>query len=110
MFLIGLWLTLCSCVGIVYSVLRWGNLNIDRDFARVFSWGALRILGIRIQVEGREHLENAQPCIYVANHQSNLDMAVFGPVYPARTVVIGKKELKWVPFFGILFMAAGNIM
>ena len=39
-----------------------------------------------------------------------LDMATFGTVYPQRTIVIGKKEVKWIPFFGIFYVAAGNIM
>lgn len=103
-----LWLVLSSTLGLIYSILRWGNLNIDRDFARFFSWGVLRILGFKVEVEGRENL-NHQPCIYVANHQSGLDMATFGTIYPSRTIVIGKKEVKKMPFFGIFFVAAGNV-
>lgn len=107
--LVILWLILTSCVGFVYSLCRWGNLNIDRDFARFFSWGVLKFLGFSVEVEGIEHLEAHQPCIYVVNHQSGLDMATFGQIYPQRTIVIGKKEVKWIPFFGLFFMAAGNI-
>jgi 1-acyl-sn-glycerol-3-phosphate acyltransferase len=104
-----LWLIISSCVGTFYSIFRWGNLNINRDFARVFSWGALKILRLRVEVEGIEHLESDQPCIYVANHQSNLDIVTFGTIYPQRTLVIGKKELTWIPFFGVFYMASGNI-
>jgi 1-acyl-sn-glycerol-3-phosphate acyltransferase len=101
---------LSSSLGFVYSILRWGNLNIDRDFARFFSWGVLKLLGLRVEVEGKEHLEKNQPCIYVANHQSGLDMATFGTIYPKRTIVIGKKEVVWTPFFGVFFVAAGNVL
>jgi len=105
-----LWLVLCSTFGTLYAIIRWGYLNTDRDFARIFSWGVLKILRIRVEVEGREHLQTGQPCIYIANHQSNLDVATFGGVYPQKTVVIGKKELHWIPFFGIFFVASGNII
>ena len=105
-----LWFTLTSVLGLIYALFFWGNLNIDRDYARVFSWGILKIFGIQVEVEGREHLEAAQPCIYIANHQSNLDMGTFGGIYPKQTVVIGKKELRWIPFFGLFFTAAGNVM
>lgn len=108
--LVSLWLIVASLVGTFYALLKWGNLDINRDFARVFSWMALRILGIRVVVEGREHLESHQPCIYAVNHQSNLDMATFGVLYPRKTVVIGKKEVSWIPVFGLFYKAAGNIL
>jgi 1-acyl-sn-glycerol-3-phosphate acyltransferase len=109
-FLIALWLILCSAFGLIYSIIRWGNPNIDRDFGRAFAWGVLKILGIRVDVEGKQYLEASQPCIYVINHQSGLDMATLGNIYPKRTVIIGKKELLWIPFFGIFYVAAGNII
>jgi 1-acyl-sn-glycerol-3-phosphate acyltransferase len=107
--LIFLWLSVLSILGTFYSILRWGNRNIDRDYARVFSWVTLKIIRVRLEVEGKEHLEAHQPCIFVVNHQSGLDMATMGAIYPKQTVVIGKKELAWIPFFGIFYVAAGNI-
>ena len=108
--LIVFWLVFTSVIGSVYAILRWGDFDIDRNYSRFFSWGALKILGLRVEVVGKEHLESQQPCIYVVNHQSGLDMATLGTIYPRRTIVIGKKEVKWIPFFGIFFMAAGNIL
>jgi 1-acyl-sn-glycerol-3-phosphate acyltransferase len=105
-----LWLLLSCAIGLVLCVFRWGDRNLDRDFARIFSWGILKITGIQVHVEGAENLSRHQPCIYVANHQSGLDMATFGSIYPCKTIVIGKKELKWIPLFGLFFAASGNIM
>lgn len=99
-----------AVLGTVYAVIRWGNLNTNRHSARLFSWGALKILGIKLRLKGEEYLEGSQPCVYVANHQSALDVATFGAIYPSRTLVIGKKELLWLPFFGLYFIAAGNIL
>lgn len=110
LFLLIIWSIFASALGLFYSIVRWGNLNIDRDYGRFFSWGALKILGVRIECEGTEYLEASQPCIYIVNHQSGLDMATLGPIYPQRTIVIGKKELLWIPFFGIFYLAAGNII
>ncbi len=109
-FLISLWIIISSLGGVLYSLFRWGNLNINRDFARIFSWVTLKIIGLRVEVDGKQYLKSSQPCIYIANHQSNMDMATFGGIYPQRTVVIGKKEVRWMPFFGLFFMAAGNIL
>jgi len=55
-------------------------------------------------------LEAKQPCIYVCNHQSNFDVLTMGAVFPRGGVIIGKKELIWVPIFGFLFKAAGNVL
>src|SRR4051812_8086028 len=101
--LIALWLVFCCTLGLFGCLVRWGDLNLDRDFGRLFAWGALRLGNLKVTVEGLEHLEAHQPCIYVANHQSGIDMFSFGQVYPSRTIVIGKKELRWIPFFGLFF-------
>jgi 1-acyl-sn-glycerol-3-phosphate acyltransferase len=105
-----LWLLLLSALGLLWAPFRWGTLNFNRDFARVFARVALRLCRIRLEVEGLEHLEAHQPCIYVGNHQSGLDMATFGRIFPRRTVVIGKKELLWIPLFGLTFAAGGNLL
>ena len=105
-----IWLVLCCCVGLVVALFRWGDPDLDRDFARVYSWGSLKIAGIQVEVRGREHLEKIVPAVYLANHQSGIDMSTLGTVYPSRTVLIGKKEVRWIPFFGLFFMASGNIL
>lgn len=91
------------------AVILWGNTSVSWAYARVLSWGGLKILGIKLEIEGREHLR-AKPAIYMGNHQSNFDILLHGAVYPRNTVVIGKKELRRVPVFGLFFAATGNIM
>jgi 1-acyl-sn-glycerol-3-phosphate acyltransferase len=108
--LVLIWMILSCAYGLGLCLVRWGDPSVDRGFARFFSWGVLRICGIRVTVEGAEHLEARQPAIYVANHQSGMDMATFGAMYPSRTVVVGKKELLYIPFFGLYFKAAGSIV
>ena len=79
-------------------------------YSKILSLPLVRFLGWKIVCEGKEYLNLAQPCVYVANHQSNFDIVSYGPLFPAQTVCIGKKELKWVPLFGQFFAASGNIM
>ena len=107
-----LWLVLGSFAGLAMCLApwRWGDLDLDHDIARLISWGWRRFARLEVQVEGREHLEAHQPCIYVGNHQTGLDLATFGQIYPHKTIVIGKKELIWIPIFGLAFLASGNIM
>ena len=108
--LIVLWLCIAFFLGTILSLLRWRNPNNMYATQKLFAWGALPIAGITVELEGAEHLEAHQPCIYISNHQSGLDVATFGSKYPHRTVGIGKKELLFIPFFGVFFAAAGNIL
>ena len=107
--LIALWIVVACTICLVMCLVRWGDLNLDRDIGRLLSWGVLRITRIRVECEGRESLISSQPCIYVFNHQSALDVATVGALVPNRSIIIGKKELKWIPFFGLVYMAGGNI-
>jgi len=108
--LVIIWGILAFCFGTIYAVLFWGNKNINQNYVRVFSWGILKILRIRVQIEGEQYFSASQPCIYVANHQSGLDIALMGRFCPPHTIAIGKKELLWVPFLGLYFVSAGNIL
>jgi 1-acyl-sn-glycerol-3-phosphate acyltransferase len=108
--LMGIWVIIICIIFFFKSLLRWGDTNLDRDFARMFAQGTLKVTDINIEVTGQENMIAEQPCIYTGNHQSNFDVAVYGSVCPGNTVAIGKKELVWIPLFGIFCLAAGNIM
>lgn len=99
-----------ATTGSVFCLLRPFNPDNTRICGRLFSWGMTRILGIKLVIEGRELLDQMQPSIIVANHQSNLDLFVHGAVVPKRTVSVGKKSLKYMPFFGQVYWLAGNIL
>jgi len=79
---------------------------------RIFAprWGRwmCAVLGIRLQVEGREHLD--QPAVIVANHQSLLEGFIVPAVVTPRTRMVGKKELGRIPFFGWAYRATGQIL
>ena len=108
--LLCLWLLIACMLGVIVSLFRWGDSNINSIFARIFAIPALKICNIRVVILGEEHLLAHQPCIYAASHQSAVDLATYGILFPRKTLVIGKKELKWIPGFGLYFVAAGNIM
>jgi 1-acyl-sn-glycerol-3-phosphate acyltransferase len=108
--LILLWLMVCCAFWLAISLLRWGNSGNNAAAAHLFARLALPLAGVRVRVEGLEHLDPPGPCVYVANHQSSLDVAVFAKVCPRRAVLIGKQELIWIPLFGLGFVAAGNVL
>ena len=83
--------------------------NADRFMTRFIRWGVQRIARLDIEVAGREHLQSHQPAIFVNNHQHYLDAVVISEVFPQRTVVAAKIELRKIPVIGKLFEMAGNV-
>jgi 1-acyl-sn-glycerol-3-phosphate acyltransferase len=59
----------------------------------------LRLAGIRIEVHGLESLRRGQ-CIYMANHQSNVDPPILLAVLPERIAMMAKKQLFSIPVLG----------
>ena len=108
--LVGLWFLLACAAAVLMAPFRWGDRRLNRDVAHLLSWGMLRCAGVRLCIDGREHLDPAVPSIVLFNHQSAFDVASIGALAHERSVVIGKKELIWIPFFNLLFLAAGNVM
>jgi 1-acyl-sn-glycerol-3-phosphate acyltransferase len=70
---------------------------------------AIRAAGIRIVVDGREHIPAGQACIFMANHVSNLDPPALLPNLPGRTSVFIKRSLLKIPIIGYAFKLGGFI-
>jgi 1-acyl-sn-glycerol-3-phosphate acyltransferase len=84
-------------VGPLYAVGSW--------IARV----AIRVAGIRLRIEGLEHIPTGRACIFMANHLSNLDAPALISHLPGRTVVFLKRPLMKIPILGYAFKLAGFI-
>ncbi len=108
-FLIILYFILVAAIGILICLIRPFHPDNTRWFGRIYSWGGAAILGIKIRRHNYDSLKNIGPCVYVVNHQDNFDLFVTGSVMPKRTVTIGKKNLRYLPFFGQLYWLSGNI-
>ncbi|MGB7265437.1 MAG: lysophospholipid acyltransferase family protein [Terracidiphilus sp.] len=70
---------------------------------------AMRIAGIRLHIQGREHIPHGRACIFMANHVSNLDAPALIPILPGRTSVFLKRSLMKLPILGYAFKLAGFI-
>jgi 1-acyl-sn-glycerol-3-phosphate acyltransferase len=70
---------------------------------------AIRVAGIRLRIEGREHIPTGRACIFMANHVSNLDAPALMSHLPGRTVVFLKRPLMKIPILGYAFKLAGFI-
>lgn len=97
---------LISLIGTIYALIRFRHPSSVGVVARMF--GALhRCLGIKLIT--RNYASFDKPAIYIGNHQNNYDMVTIASMVPPRTVSIGKRSLIWIPFFGLVYWATGNI-
>jgi 1-acyl-sn-glycerol-3-phosphate acyltransferase len=106
----GIWFLICSALGIVWLLLAPRNRRTLYVYGRVFCRGVVRLMGWRIEVENRNLLDDARPCVFVANHQSFLDVVTFGSIFPRRTVSAGKREIGRIPIFGWFYRLSGNLI
>jgi 1-acyl-sn-glycerol-3-phosphate acyltransferase len=67
--------------------LRW---RVIRALLRI----GVRAAGIRISVQGSEHLLSSKPSVLVSNHTSYLDAFVLTEAVPVRYSFVAKSELK----------------
>jgi 1-acyl-sn-glycerol-3-phosphate acyltransferase len=106
----GVYFLLCSALGIVWLLVSPRNRQTLYYFGRVFCRGLVRMMRWRIAVENRERLEELRPCVFVANHQSFLDVVTFGSIFPPKTVSAGKREIGRIPVFGAFYRLSGNLV
>jgi len=103
-------LILVGTAGTLICMFRPFHTGYTHLFARCFGYFGAKILGLKITVHNRERIVSTPSCVYVSNHQNNIDLFVCGNVIRKRTVSIGKKSLKFLPFFGPLYWLSGNIL
>ncbi len=56
--------------------------------------------GVKLKVEGLENVDFSKPHIFVANHQSFIDIPCIFNALPINLYFVGKNELKKMPFIG----------
>lgn len=87
----------------------WRNGKLPRAVQVFWSRSVLWLLLVPIKVSGRENVNPKQSYVFVANHQSFLDVfAVYGWL-PNNFKWLMKKELRKIPFVGTACAVAGHI-
>lgn len=87
----------------------WKNGKAPRAVQVFWSRSVIRLLLLPIKVTGRDNVDPKQSYVFVANHQSFLDVfAVYGWL-PNNFKWLMKKEIRRVPFVGTACAVAGHI-
>ncbi len=76
-----------------------------RNWCRSLLWAG----GVKVDMEGLEHLDPSRPAVLVSNHESWYDVFALAGLLPVDYRFVGKKELTKVPVFGPAWVACGNI-
>lgn len=108
--LLALHFVFSSTLGLAIVIFRPFHRSNSRILAQIYSQIGRRIIGLKIVHYNEDIMTNHEPCVVVANHQSNWDLFVVGSIVPKRMVSLGKKSLKWLPFFGQVYWLGGNIL
>ena len=66
--------------------------------------------GAKLHITGREKVPTNTPIIFVANHQSTLDIPAIFISIPGDFRAVAKKSLKYVPFLGWYLSLGGFIL
>jgi 1-acyl-sn-glycerol-3-phosphate acyltransferase len=81
------------------------QIRVARAWARTL----LLVSGVRVQVEGLEHIDPEASYIFIANHSSYMDTPVVLAHIPVQFRFLAKRGLFQIPFLGTHLSRAGHI-
>lgn len=88
--------------GLVSMVCSRGDVIGRRQHRIAQAWARqlLRLAGVRVRVQGMEHLVLTGPAVMVCNHLSYMDVPVLFAVLPLQFRILAKQGLFRIPFLG----------
>jgi 1-acyl-sn-glycerol-3-phosphate acyltransferase len=88
-----------------------GRLTIERADRRLADWSRsiVRRADVDLTVEGLHHVPRDRACVYMSNHQSNIDIPILYSIFPGTLRMVAKAELFKVPLWGRAMKEAGFV-
>lgn len=109
MVLLGAFIIVGSTLLLLFCIFRPFHRN-NTTFAAHCYGSMHRLLGVKLEIRVPDEVKQGGPFVYIANHQNSYDIFTLSRAMPQSTVSVGKKSLKWIPFFGQMYWLAGNIL
>ena len=96
-------------VGLPFRFL--GSSERDSINFSVSTWASLAslIAGLKLIIEGEQHLWSDRPAVFIFNHQSAMDTVILARLIRQDLVGIAKKEIKKQPIMGPALALAGTV-
>ncbi|GHH03343.1 1-acyl-sn-glycerol-3-phosphate acyltransferase [Comamonas sp. JC664] len=104
----GVWTAICFPL-VVLSMLSFNPTIMNWVPRRLWSPVLLWAGGGKLEVIGQENADPKRPTIYVANHQSTIDIPAHFMAVPVPFRYVAKSQLKWVPIIGWYLWLAGHV-
>jgi 1-acyl-sn-glycerol-3-phosphate acyltransferase len=108
-FVAGAWTLVCFPLAILAMLFTLNPANsvwVARElWSPVLLWAG----GAKLEVLGQENVDPKRPTIYVANHQSTIDIPAHFLAVPVPFRYVAKSQLKWVPLIGWYLALAGHV-
>jgi len=104
------WTAGCITLALLVLLLRGGNRHIPlRMASRLWAPGLLFGAGATLRVEGLGRVDFSKPHVFVANHQSIIDICALFRALPVPIRFVIKQEIAKVPFIGWYARAMGMV-
>lgn len=84
--------------------------NFAHGCARTWARWILKTTGVRVHVDGLEHLDTDRSYVFAANHQSIYDIPILFASVPAQLRIVAKASLGRIPFMGWHLRRAGHLL
>lgn len=95
------WTAACICAALLVRLAGGDRTNLPlRMASRLWAPGLLHGAMARLRVEGLERVDWSRPHVFVANHQSIIDVCALFRALPVPLRFVLKQELASVPFIG----------
>ncbi|MBS0517352.1 MAG: HAD-IB family hydrolase [Proteobacteria bacterium] len=94
-----------SLGGVAYAVATGKKRRAAELVSAVGSDAMLAVSGIRVDLQGEEHLWAHRPSVFLFNHQSNVDAYVLLKLLRRGIVAVAKKEAAHFPLLGQIMRA-----
>jgi 1-acyl-sn-glycerol-3-phosphate acyltransferase len=100
-----------ACFGIVSFVISLFDRTPPRQLrgARAWARSLLRIVGVKVTVEGLDRIQPGGNYVFVSNHVSYMDIPVVLGTVPEDFLFLAKAELFKIPFMGTHLKTAGHV-
>ncbi len=83
--------------------------RVIHRYSRLWARAGLGLAGVRVALTAREPLPPGRAHVFVANHQSYMDIFALAAVLPGEFRWVAKRELFRIPLFGRAMRRAGYV-
>jgi 1-acyl-sn-glycerol-3-phosphate acyltransferase len=98
---------MCS-YGIAHQLVR-KDPSLFRQHTRIWAQGVARGIGLDVQVFGSWRIDPQGTYLFMANHQSHVDIVALFNALPMVPGFLAKAELRRIPLFGLAMEVGGHV-